>query len=270
MALKFTTLTRTNIRKLQAGEKLHEHGITFERLASGDGRYAINIMVDGQRIHRVIGKESDGVTREQAEKFIEQARTDARQQRLNLPKGRKVVLGFRDAANKYLEKLEQEGGRDIRGKRQRFQYHLTPFFADTPLAKISTFDVERYKKYRQQSTSVRGGDWTSKLSHETGEHKGARSGVVAPGTINRELTTLSHLFTKAVEWGWLDHKPAQVKRLKVEDARITYLTTEQIGRLLEMARQDQNAEIYPFIVIGLETSNAENGNSQHPTKKYRS
>jgi integrase len=57
-----------------------------------------------------------------------------------------------------------------------------------------------------------------------------------------------------VEWGWLDHKPAQVKRFKVEAGRITYLTTDQIARLLEVASKDQNGEIYPFIVIGLETS----------------
>lgn len=83
MAQKFSKLTRSNVRKLQAGQKLSEHGIIFERLDSGDGRYSVNIMVDGQRIHRVVGKESDGVTREQAEKFIEQVKTDARQQRLN-------------------------------------------------------------------------------------------------------------------------------------------------------------------------------------------
>jgi hypothetical protein len=75
------------IRKLkQPGEKLTEHGITFERLPKGDGRYTINIMLDGVRVHRVIGKESDGVTREQAENFIEQTRTDARKGRLNLPR----------------------------------------------------------------------------------------------------------------------------------------------------------------------------------------
>jgi hypothetical protein len=47
-------------------------------------------MVDGQRIHRVIGRESDGTTRTQAEDFIEKVRTEARHGRLNLPKGRKM------------------------------------------------------------------------------------------------------------------------------------------------------------------------------------
>ena len=40
--------------------------------------YAVNVMVNGQRIHRVIGRESDGTTRTQAEEFIEKARQDAK------------------------------------------------------------------------------------------------------------------------------------------------------------------------------------------------
>jgi integrase len=72
-----------------------------------------------------------------------------------------------------------------------------------------------------------------------------------PGTINRELAALSHLFNKAIEWGWIDRRPAVIKRYQEEQSRITYLTIEQIKRLIEFAIQDQNPQIYPFIVIGL-------------------
>jgi integrase len=229
MALKFQKLTRTNIRKVQPSDKLQEHGISFERLANGDGRYTVNIMVDGVRVHRVVGKESEGVTRKQVEDFIEQARTDARKGRLNLPKGRKVVMGFRDAAEQYLSKLEKGNGKDLYMKKFRFEGHLKPFFKDKPLAKITSFDIERYKKHRQE--------------------EGAK-----PGTINRELSAISHLYTKAIEWGWINHKPFAIKKFKEDKGRIVYLTPEQIARLLEAAKQDQNEHIYPFIVIGLETS----------------
>ncbi len=229
MPLKFSRLTRPNIRKVEPDEQLTEHGITFERLPNGAGRYTVNIMVDGQRIHRVIGKESDGVTRKQAEDFIEKVRTDARAGRLNLPKGRKVVLGFRQAAEKYLAMLIQEGGKDLVMKRQRLSLHLVPFLKDKPLANITSFDVERYKKTRLE--------------------EGA-----ATGTVNRELAALSHLFTKAIEWQWLDHKPVKLKRLKEDRGRITYLTTEQMKRLIEAAKHDRNPHVYPFTVIGLETS----------------
>lgn len=78
MAKIFSKLTRPAMRKLTPGEKIMEHGITFERLANGDGVFTVGIMVDGERIHRVIGRESDGTTRTQAEEFIEKVRRDAR------------------------------------------------------------------------------------------------------------------------------------------------------------------------------------------------
>lgn len=249
MALKFNVLTRANLRKLNIGQKIGEHGIIFERIANGDGRYSVNVMVDGKRIHRVIGRESEGVTREQAEQFIEQARTEARQERLNLPKNRKVALTFKDAAEDYLEKLEEEGGKDLVAKRQKIHQYLIPFFGSMTLAKISSFDIERYKKKRLDEFSLHGGD---KIGGNG--QRGAITKPVTPGTVNRELAILSHLFTKAVEWKWIESKPANVKRLKTENGRITYLTTDQIDRLLEACRTDLSTAILSFVMIGLETA----------------
>lgn len=229
MPIKFTKLTRSNIRNLKPNEKLNEHGITFERLANGDGRYTVNIMVDAQRIHRVIGKESDGTTRTQAEEFIEKAKQDAKTGRLNLPKGRKIVLSFKEAAETYLEKQVAEGAKNLKSKRYQLRLHLIPFFNDTPLNKVSSFDIERYEKIRTTAN-------------------------VQLSTINRELAALSHLFTKAIEWQWLDKKPASIKHFKEDQSRITYLTTEQIDRLLEVAKHDQNPKIYFFMLIALKTA----------------
>lgn len=229
MSLKFIKLTRTKIRALSPNQEISEHGITFKRLSNGDGRYAVNIMVDGQRVHRVIGKESEGVTRKQVEDFIEKVRTDARHGRLNLPKGRKVGLSFGEAAKKYLERLPKENGKDIEAKTYRIGLHLAPFFKNMPLIKISTSDVEHYKRNRIEEKTQ-------------------------PGTINRELAVLSHLFNKAIEWKWIDYKPCKIKRFKEQQTKITYLTIDQIQRLLETAKKDQSPIIYPFILIGLETS----------------
>jgi integrase len=245
MSKTFAKLARPAMRKLAAAEKLNEHGITFERLSSGDGVFSVNVMVDGQRIHRVIGRESDGTTRSQAEEFIDKARQDAKAGRLNLPKGRKLARTFREAASQYLVKLAQEDGKDLPMKGYRLRMHLTPFFGDTQLAKITTFDVERYKKQRGSELVVRSNGPGGKPSV---------GGETKPATINRELAALSHLFSKAVEWGWVDHRPANIKRLKEHSGRITYLTVEQIERLLKVAEGDQNRQIHPFIKIGLDTS----------------
>src|SRR5262245_30702906 len=198
MATMFQRLTRQRMRQLAPGEAITEHGITFERLPTGDGVFTVNIMVDGQRIHRVIGRESDGTTRTQAEEFIEKVRRDAREGRLNLPKGRKIALGFREAATQYLQRLLEEGGKDLVMKRYRLNMHLVPFFSDTPLSQVSTFDIERYKKNRVG--------------------QGAKV-----GTVNRELAALSHLFSKGIEWSWIDKRPAQIRRYPEQGGRITYL-----------------------------------------------
>lgn len=226
--MKFQRLTRLGARRLEPGQRLVERGIEFERLPNGDGRYSVNVMVDRVRVHRVVGLESDGVTRTQAEEFVARLRTEAREQRLNLPKGRKVALGFARAATAYLERLQATGGRNLDKKRQHVDQWLAPFFGDKPLSKIETFDLQRYAKQR-------------------------RAHGAADGTINREYATLSHLLHRAVEWRWLDRLPCKIPRLKESGGRIVYLTPEQIARLLKAAAGDARWEVYPFIMIGLHT-----------------
>ena len=218
------------MRKLAPGEQITEQGITFERLPN-DGVFTVNIMVDGQRIHRVVGRESEGTTRTQAEDFIAKIRNDAKHDRLSLPKGRKVALSFRDAAAKYLDRLRESGGKDLSAKARRLKLHLVPFLGDTPLSKITTFNIEQHKRRRCTETDA------------------AKS-----GTINRELAVLSHLFNNAVEWGWIGHRPGKINRFPEDPGRIIYLTTEQIACLIECAKADASEIVYPFIVIGLETS----------------
>ncbi|CAN5890479.1 MAG: hypothetical protein USCGTAYLOR_02707 [Chromatiales bacterium USCg_Taylor] len=109
------------------------------------------------------------------------------------------MLGFGEAVRLYLDSLTETGGKDLDMKRYRLRMHLCPFFGDKPLSRVTTFDVERYTKKRLDAGA-------------------------APGSINRELAALSHMFTKGVEWKWLDHKPAAITRLEEDNRRITYLT----------------------------------------------
>jgi len=129
-----------------------------------------------------------------------------------------------------------------------------PFFADTPLSKISSFDVERFKKQRAQEKSARGGDRVSAKVKEQGAKATENARDAAPGTINRELAVLSHLFNKAIEWGWITHRPAKLCRLKEGSGRIMYLTVEQVAALIESAKTSDCPPLYPFIVIAVETS----------------
>jgi integrase len=228
MSKKFLRLARNAMRALGVGRSITEHGITFTREPSGDGVYSVNIMVDRRRIHRVIGRESEDVTRQQAEDFIARARADARRDRLDLPEARKTALGFREAATRYVERLEQEGGKNIKAKRRQIAQHLTPFFGDRPLSHLDTSEIERFKKER-------------------------RSERAAPATINRELAVLSHLLSRALEWGWIKAAPAKIRRFQEANARIVYLTKEQCAALEQAAAQDQSENVHAFVMIGLRT-----------------
>jgi hypothetical protein len=146
MALRYSNLDRRSIRRLKPGERITEHGITAECLADGDLRYSVAVMVDGKRIHRVVGKASDGVTRTQCEDFIEKVRTEARTGRLSLPTGRKLALTLGAAADHYIERLEEGAGKNIAIKSRQLRMHLKPFFGDMRLDAISSFTVDRYKK----------------------------------------------------------------------------------------------------------------------------
>ena len=170
----------------------------------------------------------ESITRQQAENFLASVRTDARRERLDLPEGRKTRLGFREAALRYVSRLEQEGGKNIKTKRRQLDQHLVPFFADRPISQLTSFEIERYKKSRLMAGA-------------------------AAATVNRELAVLSHLFSEAVEWRWIRTSPGKIRRLKEPNGRIVYLTQNQCQALEKAASQDQNENVHAFVVLGLRT-----------------
>ncbi len=156
MALRFSKLTRPNIRALTVGEKITEHGITAERMSDGDVRYSVNIMVDGERVHRVVGRESDGTTRTQAEDFIAKTRATVKEGRLNLPRGRKIHLTFAKAAKLYLEREKEAGGKDLVYKERHLRLHLVPYFGAMRIDRISTFTVEKFRNSLRKQGAAEG------------------------------------------------------------------------------------------------------------------
>ena len=229
MAQRFERLKRPLIRKLSLGEKITERGISAERLGNGDIRYSVNIMVDGQRIHRVIGRESEGTTRTQAEEFITKVRGEAKERRLKLPKGRKLDLTFETAANMYIERLEQSGGKNIKEKRWHLRLHLMPYFGSMRLENINIFTLEKFQRH----CSERG---------------------LSQSTTNQLLATYRHIGRKLHEWGDINFIPPMVKMEAAKNARDYVLSEAEQGMLLDEAKKDNNGYIWLFIMLGLQTS----------------
>lgn len=233
MALKFQRLTRPAIRALEKGQRINEHGIIAERMGTGDIRYSVNIMVDAVRVHRVIGRESEGVTREQVERAIEVLRTKAREGRLDLPTGRKVHRLFREVATDYLERLtdtlgpNDAGYRDLKNKKRHLELHLVPYFGATRIDQVKDWAIKHYVRHRMEQG-------------------------VMQSTINRELTTLTHMFRKAIKWKWIkaDDKP-EIIRGKEARKQIEVLTPKQQAALMQAAIADEDPTTWLFVAFGL-------------------
>ena len=236
MSLRFNRLTRPAVRALPLKGKITEHGITAERMLTGDCRYSINIMADGQRIHRVIGRESEGVTREQAERTIEVLRTRAREERLDLPTGRKTPRTFEEAAIEYLKRLEetlgegQKGYRDLPNKRRNLNSYLVPYFGKHRADKISSFLVRHYQRKRI--------DEGAKLA-----------------SVNRELSTLSHMLRTIAGWKWIKASDCpEINKDEEPRKKIVVLSDDNAEALFKGAVGDQDAATWLFVAIGLNTA----------------
>lgn len=241
MALKFQKLTAKATRALAEPGSIHEHGIVFERLKSGDGRWKVSIMVDGKRVSRAIGFESEGVTRTDCELFIEQKRTEAREGRLSLPTGRKTAIRFSEVAVNYMKKANLK---DEKNKRMALDYHLIPFFGSSALSDIDADMIDNYKAMRAKQMTRVGGDRKTE--------KGGHMRPVAPATILRELSTLRQVLSYAFDKKWASRK-LDVKGFKPDNERLTSCTEDQVSRMLKIAMEDRSPWIYTFMLIGFTT-----------------
>jgi integrase len=218
----FALLIRAKLKALKPGESLSEHGIVYKRLAN-DGRWSINVMIDRQRHHRVIGFESAGYTRKQAEGAIARLRAgiDA-----FLPKKRTSVR-FAQAVKDYLQYLASHDGKDIASKSMRFREHLVPFLGAIQIDKITDDHWLAYVDRRKKESA-------------------------SPATINRERSALLHMFNTMRRRKQIQAIP-MLARQREPAGKLTYLLPEESQRLVEAAKLDQSPHALPFVMIGLFT-----------------
>ncbi|WP_241656621.1 tyrosine-type recombinase/integrase [Sphingomonas oligophenolica] len=184
-------------------------------------------MVDGHRIHRVVGRESEGVTREQAERAIESFRTKAREGRLDLPQGRKAHQSFADAADEYIKRLEESDGKNVPIKRRQLRQHLKPALGKERIDKLTEFGLKKYRKTR-------------------------RTAGATAATVNREMATLSHMLRCAVTWRWIKAETVPLIPKEPEPAKpIAVLTDKQSTALMRGAEGDQDGRLWLFVAFGL-------------------
>ena len=229
MSRRFAKLTRDAVKGLKSGENLAEGGITAERLADGDVRWKVNVMVAGRRVHRVVGRESEGVTRSDCEALVERVRTEERDERLNLPSGRKTWLSFKQVAERYLDRMERGGGRNLKSKKQHLNQWVVPYFGNQRADTLTEFTVNTYKRKRLEQKA-------------------------AAGTVNRELATLKHMLRDAAKAKDLKVVPCTFAMLAEPKGRTVVLSNAQADALMKGAIGDQDPDTWLFVAFGLNTA----------------
>lgn len=82
------------------------------------------------------------------------------------------------------------------------------------------------------------------------QYKAKRLESVSPASVNRELSCLKHMYTKAIEWGYVKINPAKgVKKLKEPPGRLRYLNSDEIRALITACSD----HLRPIVVTALNT-----------------
>jgi integrase len=108
---------------------------------------------------------------------------------------------------------------------------LKEYFKDTPIGKITAYDIKSWRKWRREFVTNRG----TKISK---------------ASLNLELNFLKLVFNLAVEWQWLVESPAaKVKKLRGETKRLRFLSREEVYRLIDWCP----SYLKPIIITAVST-----------------
>lgn len=85
-------------------------------------------------------------------------------------------------------------------------------------------------------------------------YKQSRVKQVKPASVNRELSLLKNMLSKALEWGFIETNPAsKVKSFKEPSGRMKWLNDSERERLLAECRLSDNPLLYAVVFAALNT-----------------
>lgn len=197
----------------------------IERRRKTDGITSYLIDFRDQTGARV--RECAGTTRTQAKRLLEQRIGEVRSGTYRNPKTE--AKRAREAAGPTFEEFAERFMRDF-GRTKRSTHYseripkLSSFFEGRTLRDITRADLDRYLAERRQQ--------------------------VGPSTTRKDLSVLSMLFRKAIEWGIAEHNPmTTLVRPKEPHHKVRWLTRDEFDRL-----QDASPPwLRPILTIAVST-----------------
>src|SRR4030042_5885271 len=121
---------------------------------------------------------------------------------------------------------------------------LKETFGNLPLRRFNTMLLEQFQSERLQ----KGKEREAKAGYKPIPVKGNK-----PATVNRFMATVSHMFTKAVEWEMVEEETLKrirkVKFLPENNKRLRFLSKEECQALINAC----DAHLKPIVITALNT-----------------
>jgi len=140
----------------------------------------------------------------------------------------KVPITFAELSHEYIPFAERTKSESSVKSEKCTLKKLLEYFGDRKLTEITSHDIERFMEKRGKD--------------------------VSPSTVNRSYALLSHMLSKAVDWGYMEVNPCRrVKKLKEPPGRIRWLSDTECERLLEECARSKSPLIYEIVFTALNT-----------------
>ncbi len=188
--------------------------------------YWIDYYVGGKR-----RREQVGPSKREALDFLGKRKAEIRENKNKLWDRKEVCnKAFQAYAQEYLGSSRVKRYRSFNTERSRVR-KLAGFFAEGPINSITPTRVEDFKAWRLSQNSYRGKK-------------------VNPGTVNRELATLSRMFERLIDDERLEKNPVKkVRKEKENKPRDRILSAAEYHRLLKEA----DAYVKPVLIVAYGT-----------------
>jgi integrase len=240
----------------------------------GENWYA-DFFFHGERIRRMIGPKRKG-----AEKVIAKWKAEVAENKFLDKQKEPDPIKFREFAKEYLQWAKANKKPSSYDRELSTMRRLSNEFENHIIQNITTWQIEKWKARRKveiRRPNAVIGSFMKKEKDGTQreiwyvEYDCPRQGrvkrivankkeaelylekigaPVKPATVNRELSLLKHMFTKAIEWSKVKENPAKkVKLLKGEVKRVRFLMPDEIRDLLSNCAD----HLKPIVTVALHT-----------------
>lgn len=210
-------------------------GVEYNELVSGDRTYYIRYKDrHGKLIREKVGRKSEGITPQFCKRLRDQRIVTSRLGEDAPVKRKKGSRLFDEVAREY---FEQADIKSLNTVQSYYENHIKDRLGNTPIASITPDTLESLRKVKQKEVSP-------KTKRQLSDR-----------TVNYILAVVSQIMGYAESKGYIQSVP-KVKKLKLDNRRERFLTTDEIKMLIKTIEESNlptKKRLLLFVKLSLST-----------------